>query len=135
MAFVAGGLAAGYSLGRALSLQAATNWLNRYAELTATQDNAALAEARSVVKEVNAAPYAYCSDAEVAYYRGIVLLSQYLKDAGRIRNGKIDCSVASAHRAQSIILRKPDFRFEDGAMAYSDISPQWRVPAPPGKLP
>ena len=122
MAFVAGGLAAGYSLGRALSLQAATNWLNRYAELTATQDNAALAEARSVVKEVNAAPYAYCSDAEVAYYRGIVLLSQYLKDAGRIRNGKIDCSVASAHRAQSIILRKPDFRFEDGAMAYRDIS-------------
>lgn len=121
VAFVAGGLTAGYFLGRALSLQAATNWLNRYAELTATQHNAALAEARSVVKDVNAAPYPYCSDAEIAYYRGIVLLSQYLKDAGRIRNGKIDCSVASEHRAQFIALRKPDSRFEDGSVAYYDF--------------
>ena len=90
-----GGLAAGYLLGSVFSLQLATNWLDRYAKLTAAQDDASFAEARSVLS--SAAGLALfqlfgCGDCVLP---GLVSHSEYLKDAGRMRGGKIECSAVS----------------------------------------
>jgi sensor c-di-GMP phosphodiesterase-like protein len=115
-----GGLAAGYLLGSVFSLQLATDWLDRYAKLTAAQEDASFAEARSVLNTVQQSPYSNCSDAEIAYFRGLVSQSVYLKDAGRMHGGKIECSAGGrASRLQAQIA--PGIEEQDGTIVYSDF--------------
>jgi sensor c-di-GMP phosphodiesterase-like protein len=123
IALSACGLVAGYLLGSAISLVVATHRLDQYAMLTAAQSDASYAEARSVLNALKVSQYNYCSDAEIAFFRGLVFHSQYLKDAGRIRGGKIDCSATAGHPVRSIGLVKPDSRQNDGTIAYSDFTP------------
>ena len=117
------GMAAGYLLGCALSLRVATDWLDQYAKLIAAQNDASFGEARGVLNDLKSSPYPYCSDAEIAYFRGLVFHSQYLKDAGRIHGGKIDCSIVPDHRARYVGQLKPDARQQKGFIVYSDFPP------------
>ena len=123
VAMVAGGLGAGYLLGRILVLQQAASSLNQFVKLTAAQDNASIAEARSTLDVLKSSPYPSCSDAEISYFRGIVFRSEYLKDAGRMRAGKIECSAASGRLAQPIGPFKPVSRQSDGIIAYGNLAP------------
>ncbi len=123
IALVACGLVTGYLLGRALVLQQATNWLNQYLDLTAAQDDASFTEASSVLDVLKVSPYSFCSDAEIAYLRGLVFRSEYLKDAGRIRGKKIDCSATAGHLKQSTWPFKLESRRGDGLIAYSNLVP------------
>jgi sensor c-di-GMP phosphodiesterase-like protein len=117
------GLAAGYQLGCAFAIQRGTNWLVQYSNLAGAQDDASFAEARSVLTVLKDSPYSFCSDAEIAYFRGLVFRSENLKDAGRIQGGKIDCSATAGHPAQSIGPFKPDLQHEDGTIVYSNLAP------------
>lgn len=114
------GLAAGYLLGSVFSLQLATNWLERYANLTAAQEDASFAEAHSTLSVLQDSTYPYCSDAEIAYFRGLVSHSEHLKDAGRIRDGKIECSV-TGHQTRSVGELKPATLQQDGTLVYTDF--------------
>jgi sensor c-di-GMP phosphodiesterase-like protein len=120
IAVTLGGLAAGYLLGSVFSLQLATNWLDRYAKLTAAQDDASFTEARSVLNTLQDSPYSNCSDAEIAYFRGLVSHSVYLKDAGRLRGGKIECS-ATSHPSRFQAQLEPGVQQQDGTIVYSDF--------------
>lgn len=115
-----GGLAAGYLLGSVFSLQLATNWLDRYAEMTAAQDDASFAEARGVLSELQSANYSPCSDAEIAYFRGLVSRSEHLKDAGRISGDRIVCS-ATGHQNRSLGQLKPSAKQPDGTVVYANF--------------
>jgi sensor c-di-GMP phosphodiesterase-like protein len=117
------GLLAGYLLGRALVLQQATNSLDQYLKLTAALDDASFTEARSVLNVLKNSPYPYCSDAEIAYFRAAVFRSEYLKDAGRIHGGKIDCSATADRLTQAIGPFIPDSRQDDGIIAYGNLVP------------
>ncbi len=120
IAVTLGGLAAGYLLGSVFSLQLATNWLDRYARLTAAQEDASFGEARSVLSSLQDSPYSNCSDAEIAYFRGLVSHSVYLKDAGRMRGGQIECSAAGrTSRLQAQLA--PGIEAQDGTIIYSDF--------------
>lgn len=123
LSLAACGMVAGYLLGCAFSLRVATNWLDKYATLVATQNDASFAEAREVLNDVKSSPYPYCSDAEIAYFRGLVFRSQFMKDAGRIHGEKIDCSTESARRTRSIGQLQPDANQTNGATVYSDFPP------------
>jgi sensor c-di-GMP phosphodiesterase-like protein len=103
------------------SLQVASNWLDRYAKLWAEQDDASFSEARSVVGTLQDSPYSYCSDAEIAYFRGMVSRSGHLKDAGRLRGGKIECSASAGRQARSINHVQPNSQQPDGTFIYSDF--------------
>jgi sensor c-di-GMP phosphodiesterase-like protein len=120
IAVTLGGLAAGYLLGSVFSLQLATNWLDRYAMLTAAQDDASFAEARSTLSVLQDSTYTYCSGAEIAYFRGLVSHSEHLKDAGRIRDGKIKCS-ATGHQTRSVEQFEPATFQQDGTIVYTDF--------------
>lgn len=85
-------LTAGYFLGCALALQLAKNWLEQNAEFVATQYDASYVEAKNLLKGIKDSPNSFCSEAEIARFRELVFGSDYLKDAGRIRGGKIECS-------------------------------------------
>ncbi|MGB7548737.1 MAG: EAL domain-containing protein [Terracidiphilus sp.] len=117
------GLVAGYVLGCALALQLADNWLNQYSKLTAAQSDASYREAHNLLGVMGDSPYPFCSDAEVAYFRDLVFRSEYLKDAGRIHGGRIDCSATAGHSARFIGQFKAHLHQQDGTVSYSNLVP------------
>ncbi|MGH9589453.1 MAG: EAL domain-containing protein [Terracidiphilus sp.] len=123
IALAISGMAVGCLLGCALALVEAGNSLKHSAEAAAARQNAALADARSALQAMEESRSGFCSDAEIAGFRLLVFRSEYLKDAGRIRSGRIECSAMSGHPARAIAPFKPLFRLHDATLAYRDLSP------------
>ena len=117
------GIVAGYFLGRALALQLAENWLDQNAKIAVDQGDAAFTEARDLLAGLKHSPYSFCSDAEMAHFRELVFRSKYLKDVGRIHNGKIDCSATADHSTLALGKFKPASVQQDGTIAYSNLVP------------
>ncbi|MFZ0745095.1 MAG: EAL domain-containing protein [Terracidiphilus sp.] len=116
-----GGVLAGYWLGRAIVLRQAEARLDQYAVRILTEGNSSTSESRTVLAKLNSSPYSFCSDAEIAYFRQLVFQSQYLKGAGRIRDGRINCSTTQGRSAQSHTKLKPDFAQRDGTLVYRNL--------------
>lgn len=123
IALAACGVVVGCLLGCAVALVQAGNSLRHFAGVAATRQNASLAEARSALQAMQQSPSGFCSDTDIAGFRLLVFGSEYVKDAGRIRNGRIECSAISGHPAHLIGPFKPLFRMQDGTLAYRDLSP------------
>ena len=122
IALAISGMAVGGLLGCALALVEAGNSLEHSAEAAAARQNAALADARSTLQAMRESHSGFCSDAEIAGFRLLIFGSEYVKDAGRIRGGRIECSAMSGHPARAIVPSKPHFRLRDGTLAYRDLS-------------
>jgi len=117
------GLAAGCFMGYGLAIFLAESSLGQYATLVAQQQDAASDEATKVLASMKASSHPPCSDAELAYFRELVFRSTYLKDAGRIHAGKIDCSATAERPGRSIGQFTPEFSQQDGTVAYSNLLP------------
>ncbi len=117
------GMAIGYFLGCVLALQVGENWLDQYSKLIAVQEDASSKEARDLLGVLKKSPYAFCSDAEISYFRELVFRSEYLKDAGRIRSGNIECSATAGHPLRAIGEFKAGSVQKDGTIAYSNLVP------------
>lgn len=92
VAGVAGGLAGGYALAGALLVRQAEVRLGQYAGQIVNHNLSSTAESRGVLAKMNASPYVACSSQEMAYFRELVFNSEFLKSAGRMRDGHIVCS-------------------------------------------
>lgn len=125
IAMTACGLAVGFLLGCALALLLATNWLDRYSQLTSAQNDASFLEGRALLIVMKTSRYGFCSDAEMAYFRELVFRSDYLKDAGRIHGGKIDCSATVGRPSRTVGQFTADSLQDDGTgtIAYSNLVP------------
>lgn len=119
----ASGLVAGYLLGCVLAVLLAENWLIQYSKLIEVQDDASFVEARNLLDVMKNSRSPFCSDAEMAYFRELVFRSIYVKDAGRIHSGKIDCSATAGRPMLPIGQFKPNSREEDGTIAYNNLVP------------
>ena len=120
------GAAAGYWMGRDLTLRQAMTRLNQFAQRSTIEGDRTTAEARTVLATMNASQNAFCSDAEIAGFRKLVYASRYLKEAGRIRDGRIACS-ATLGRTEAAQLRvTPDFTQKDGTLVYRNL-PMFKV--------
>src|SRR5579863_9059413 len=86
-----GGLG-GYLLGHELALRQVEDRLDHFANRILLQSVISSAEARSTLATMNASPYSLCSDTEIEYFRQLIFQSQFLKAAGRMRDGQIGCS-------------------------------------------
>ncbi len=117
------GIAIGYFLGSALALQLAGLSLDQYSKLIAVQQDASSKEARDLLGTLKKSPYPFCSDAEIAHFRELVFRSEYLKDAGRIRDGKIECSATAGHPVRAIGQFRGGSLQTDGTIAYSNLVP------------
>ena len=117
------GIVAGYLLGCVLAVLLAENWLNQYSKLIEVQDDASFVEARSLLDVMKSSKYPFCSDAEMAYFRELVFRSIYVKDAGRIHSGKIDCSATVGRPMWPIGQFKPNSHGGDGTIAYNNLAP------------
>ena len=123
LSMAACGMVAGYLLGCVLALHLAENWLDQYSHLIAAEEDASSGEARSLLAVLKKSPYPFCSDAEIVYFRDLIFRSEFMKDAGRIHGGKIDCSATAGRPTQSIGQFKPSSPQQDGTIAYSNLVP------------
>ena len=116
------GLVAGYLFGSAFALLLATNSLEHASQSVVEKDNASLSEARTVLATLQGSSAGSCSEAEIARFRSLVFRSLYVKDAGRIRGNKIQCSVMSGHPQEAIAASTP-YLLGDGTMVYRRFMP------------
>jgi sensor c-di-GMP phosphodiesterase-like protein len=117
------GAGIGYVMGGAITLSLAMGKLQQYAMRLLDNDAASSREARSVLAALNASTYPHCSDAELHYFRNLIYQAEYLKDAGSIRDGKIECSANMGRPAESLPLPKPKFVQHDGITVYEGLTP------------
>jgi sensor c-di-GMP phosphodiesterase-like protein len=120
---------AGYLLGRALMLGQGEARLEKYATRIISSEERSKSESRQVLAAMSASAYAPCSDADVAYFSRLVFNAQYLKAAGRMRDGRIECSTAF-HVVARDIQYKPNFVQRDGTSLYMNLAP-FRVSGQP----
>jgi len=120
------GVLGGYFLGRSIVLRQVETRLDQYASRILSDAAASTAESRTVLAKMNKSPYPYCSETEVAYFREIIFSSQFLKAAGRMRGGRVECSTTSGRAAELQPQFSPAFTRQDGTRLYRDL-PQFRL--------
>jgi len=113
----------GYVLGRALVLRHVDNKLDQYAIRIRREAETATAESRALLATLDASSYPYCSDAEITWMRKLIFQSQYLKDSGHMRDGRIDCSATLGRQSEPGLQFKPEFSRQDGTRVYLNLPP------------
>src|ERR1700761_1615450 len=120
---LAAGGAGGYLGGRAITLQQSAARLELYATRIIDEGQKSFFESRKVLKAMNASHYQACSDAEIDYFSKLVFEAQYLKAAGRMHDGRIQCSTNLGRTAQSQVQYNPDILQHDGTRMYRNLAP------------
>jgi sensor c-di-GMP phosphodiesterase-like protein len=115
------GASGGYLIGRALTLRLAENKLSQDVTSVVALENAFSEEARAMLVTINASPYPFCSDAELAYFRKLVYRAEYLSDAGRMHNGTLACSAVMSRADLPKAQYKPDYVQPDGTRVFGDV--------------
>ena len=122
-AMAALGMAAGFALGSLLAVPLAELQLKSYLSRVKAQEIAAVKEGRDLLTNAKKSDTASCSEAELAHFRELVFRSDYLKDAGRMHDGTIQCSATAGRPTHSIGQFKPAARQADGILTYSNLVP------------
>lgn len=117
------GAAAGLLLGCALAIPLAENRLKTYMERVAVQDDASLTEARTLLDTLGHSANPACSESDLSNLRDLVFGSDYLKDAGRIRGGRVECSATAGRPERPIAEFKAGKAQPDGSVIYSNLAP------------
>jgi sensor c-di-GMP phosphodiesterase-like protein len=132
LATVAGtalGVLAGSIANETITLRLAEARLDQYASRLLTDGEASSSELRTVLTAVSAAPQSFCSSEQIDYFRKLIFESEYTKDVGRMRNGKIACSATLGHAPRADGQLTPNFIQQDGTSIFMDIYRNL-VPAP-----
>jgi len=116
----------GYWLARLIAVRTSERRLDGYAGRIFAEDESVSADVRKVLAAVDASRYRSCSDAEIGYFRRLILASETLKDTGRMRNGRIECSAALGRATPPGEQSAPDFTLQDGSNLYRDLEPYKR---------
>jgi sensor c-di-GMP phosphodiesterase-like protein len=117
------GILAGDLVGRVLTLKGAKTKLLRDVTYFIAQGDAFSDESRAMLATLNASPFQYCSETEIAYFRRLLFQSKYLRDAGRMRNGTIDCSATMSQSDLPHQQFKPDRSQPDGTLVFINLPP------------
>ena len=118
------GVSAGYVLARTIVLRVAEDRLIHQTVRSLAAADADTAVARDALAAMNASPYAYCSDAELTYFRHILFRSVYLREGGRMgADGRIDCSTTLGRDALPQERFKAVDTERDGSRVYWNLAP------------
>jgi sensor c-di-GMP phosphodiesterase-like protein len=120
------GILGGYMLGRAIALRQAEGRLDQYANRVLTEAAASTAESRAVLARMNASPHPFCSEMETIYFRELIFSSRFLKAAGRMRDGMIECSTTFGRSSKPQPQFQPGLSRQDGTRVYRDLA-EFRV--------
>jgi sensor c-di-GMP phosphodiesterase-like protein len=120
---IAVGSMAGFLLVRAFTLRVTEIRLEDYASRIMADGEASSAELRTVLAAVGASGHPPCSAAEIGYFRNLIFESDFLKDAGRMRDGSVECSAALGRLEHPQAQSMPDFTQQDGTEIYKNLGP------------
>jgi sensor c-di-GMP phosphodiesterase-like protein len=116
------GLLAACLVGRFITLKMTERKLFQDASQASAEADIRLTEARAVLAAMKDSSSPPCSTAELTYFRALIFEAKYLKDAGRMSDGKIDCSALLARPMQPLALVGQDVTIRGGAKVYKDIA-------------
>ncbi len=114
---------AGNLLGFVLMLRHTYVRLEQHATYILNEAETSAGEARSVLATMNGSPYTFCSEAEITWFRSLIFQSEYLKEGGRMRDGRIVCSATLGRLDQPLGPFKPDLSRQDGTSIYRNLPP------------
>jgi sensor c-di-GMP phosphodiesterase-like protein len=117
------GAGAGLLLGCVVAIPLAENRLQAYLERVAIQDEASLSEARAILDTLQHSASPACSDPELSNFRALVYGSDYVKDAGRVRGGKVECSATAGRPAWPLSEFKAGQVQADGTVIFGNLAP------------
>jgi len=115
------GGSAGYFLGRQLVIWQSLVSLAHYSGLALVQSNASFGEARKALEVLKVPASAACADQEIGTLRDMVFRSVHLKDAGRIRGDKIQCSATAGRSVRSFSSLGLDSTQTTGGFIYYSL--------------
>jgi len=116
---------AGDRLARAIGVRVTQGNLDQYASRIVADWEGSSSELRFVLNAMGASRHRPCSSDEIAYFRNLSFESDYLKDVGRMRDGKIQCSAGLGRSVRAAAQAAPDFVQQDGTLLYRSL-PQFR---------
>jgi len=111
------GALAGDLFGRFITLKLMERRLLRDVARASTESEIRLTESGFALESMRASSYAPCSDTELTFFRAVIFNAKYMKDAGRMSDGNIDCS-ASVGRPR-IPCRRPSRNLPSSATPMS----------------
>jgi sensor c-di-GMP phosphodiesterase-like protein len=117
------GAAAGLLLGCVVAIPLAENRLETYLDRVAIQDDASVSEARSLLDTLRHSGSPACSDTELNTLRELVYRSDYLKDAGQVRGGRVECSATAGRPVRPIGEFKAGQAQADGTVIFGNLAP------------
>src|ERR1039457_5268314 len=101
------GMGAAYLLGSGLALRQGKHRILEDATRLMAEEVAALNEAYATIEKMHATPYPHCSAEEAGYFRKLLYQTDYLSDAGRMRDGMIVCSSIQGQKDLPRVPLKP----------------------------
>jgi sensor c-di-GMP phosphodiesterase-like protein len=121
---VACGALAGYRIGREIALRQTEGRLSLEATAAISASAAFSRDAHTVLDAMNASRAPFCSEADMESILGLVYRSHFLKEAGRIRDGKIACSTTlGREHLPSEEQPEPDYVGADGVKVFKNLPP------------
>jgi sensor c-di-GMP phosphodiesterase-like protein len=117
------GVVAGLVMGCVLAIPFAESHLQKYLDRVAAQEGSSIKEAHDLLAVLQRSAYAPCSDPELNYFRELVFRSDSLKDAGRMHDGRIECSATAGRPAKALGQFTAGPTLADGTVAYSNLIP------------
>ncbi len=115
----------GYVLDSAITVRVTQARLDLHASRIVADWESSSSELRTALAAMGASQFRSCSGEEINYFRALIFESDYLKDAGRMRNGQVECSGALGQIKEPRQEASPDFTQQDGTMLYMNL-PQYR---------
>jgi len=119
---VAGGMV-GYSLARATVRQELFAKLVRDARVNGDVVTSFFDESHALLQVLNASGGSFCSEKEIEVFRQLIYHSRNLRDAGRIRDGRLVCSAVFGAKNLPATHYLPSVTRPDGAKLYRNIEP------------
>jgi len=116
-------MAFGYLLARTIWLKLTEKRLGSSAELVLNEVSRYKAEANLVLDHLLESPYPSCSDADISVARKALMNVELMKDAGRLRDGRIACTANLTQDEIPGTQFKPWLSKPDGSMFYRSMTP------------
>jgi sensor c-di-GMP phosphodiesterase-like protein len=115
------GMAGGFLLFRIVTLRLAMIELDHHAWRYMLRAEESSKASEHFLTAMAAAVFPACSDAEIAYMHHLLFQSEYLKDGGRMRGGRVQCDAMFRQSEIAPRVFKPDFLLKDGTEVFTDI--------------
>jgi len=120
---VAAGATAGYLLGRVHVIEEAQEKLMQDSVRSETLLNSGVDESHALLAVLGRSTYPPCSDAEIAYFRRLIFRSEKMRDAGRMVNGRLQCSAVFGREGLPSQQFTPSHTYLDGTRIYVNLPP------------